>query len=82
MVLWLWNDASWSMKKTLQKKARRFHYSRVKGDQTQLENKPPSKVHVKTAHAICESTKLFLDMERFHNGLDGKLVVLTRDNIV
>ncbi len=41
----------------------------------------PSKVRENRPHAVYKSRKLF-DMERFHAFLDGKLVVLTRENIV
>lgn len=41
----------------------------------------PSKVRENRSHAVCKSKKL-LDMERFHEFLDGKLVVLTREDIV
>jgi len=41
----------------------------------------PSEVRENRPHAVCKSKKL-LDMERFHEFLDGKLVVLTREDIV
>lgn len=41
----------------------------------------PSKVRENRPHAVYKSMKL-LDMERFHEFLDGKLVVLTREDIV
>ena len=39
----------------------------------------PPKVNVRTAHMPYAKVVNFLDMERFHEFLDGKLVVLVRD---
>ena len=57
------------------KKARRFHTldSWATKPNFKIILKLPPKAYVKTAHAVCESTKLFLDMERFHDTLDGKI---------
>ena len=61
---------------TLHKKSKAVSHFRAMGDQTHLYifqyHKLLSKAYVKTAHAVCESTKLFLDMERFHDTLDNK----------
>ena len=40
------------------------------------------KVNVRTAHMPYAKVVNFLDMERFHEFLDGKLVFLTREDIV
>lgn len=67
------------------KKTRRFHTLVLRATKPIFKIKIlkyPTKAYVKTAHAVCESTKLFLDMERFHDTLEGKLVVSVRDNIV
>ncbi len=42
----------------------------------------PPKVNVRTAHMPYAKVVNFLDMERFHEFLDGKLVFLTREDIV
>jgi hypothetical protein len=39
----------------------------------------PPKANVRTAHMPYAKVVNFLDMERFHEFLDGKLVVLTRE---
>ena len=73
----------WGMKKLCTKKARRFHTLEPWATKPYLNKfKSPSKAYVKTAHAVCESTKLFLDMERFHNVLDGNWSFQVRDYIV
>jgi len=63
------------MKKLYTKKGKAVSHFRDMGDQTHLYisqyYKLLSKAYVKTAHAVCESTKLFLDMERFHDTLDN-----------
>lgn len=42
----------------------------------------PPKANVRTAHMPYAKVVNFLDMERFHEFLDGKLVFLTREDIV
>src|SRR5690606_303631 len=60
----------------LQKKARRFHTLVSRATKPVFKTnviKLSPKAYVKTAHAVCESTKLFLDMERFHDTLEDKI---------
>ena len=63
------------------KKQGGFSHFRTEGDQPTLNRrlKFPPKVNVRTAHMPYAKVVNFLDMERFHESLDGKLVVLVRD---
>lgn len=59
------------------KKQGGFSHFRTEGDQPTLNRrlKFPPKVNVRTAHMPYAKVVNFLDMERFHESLDGKLVV-------
>src|SRR5690606_7781068 len=68
------------------KKSKAVSHFRAMGDQTHLYifqyDKLLSKAYVKTAHAVCESTKLFLTWSDFTILSIIKLVILARDHIV
>ena len=74
---WVYGTMQLGYEETLHKKGKAVSHFRAMGDQTHLYifqyDKLLSKAYVKTAHAVCESTKLFLDMERFHDTLEDKI---------